>query len=307
MRILVTGASGRLGSYLMAHPALAPHAVVGWGSRASGTAIADRLHQAVDLTDEADVAGAIRAADPEVVVHLAAISSADEVLRDPRAAWEVNVEATRRLAKWAIANDRRLVLTSTDLVFDGIKPWSREGDLPRPILEYGRTKRAAEIAAGEGSRNLTVRVSLLYGKAPAGKEGFFDRAVSSMRGGASRAFFDDEFRTPLDYATAAGAVVRLALSSVDGVIHLGGPERLSRFEVMRRAAGALGIDPDLVQPTSLRCQPTVEPRPIDVSLDTSRLRKELPDLTIPPIEKALHALDRWIPPGFMAPPVNRVD
>jgi len=270
----------------MARLALGAHEVVGWARGRTRPGLPDRF-QTVDLTDELGVARALRAADPEVVIHLAAISSADEVRRDALGAWAINVDATKRLVKWATDNDRRLVFTSTDLVFDGARAWYREGDLPRPILEYGRTKRAAELAIAESSRNLTVRVSLLYGHAPPGREGFFDRAVSSMRAGEPSAFFDDEYRTPLDYATAARAIVKLAESQLSGLIHLGGPERLSRFELMRRAAVALGIDPDRVVRGSLFRQTMAEPRPADVSLDTTRLRHKFPDLAIPPIETAL--------------------
>ena len=39
---------------------------------------------------------------------------------------------------------RRLVFTSTDLVFDGTKSWYPEEDEARPVLGYGRTKREAE-------------------------------------------------------------------------------------------------------------------------------------------------------------------
>ncbi len=302
MRILVTGASGRLGSYLMARLALGRHDVVGWCHRGAGQGVSGRLLP-VDLADAAGVSHAIRVADPEVVIHLAAISSADAVRREPGAAWGINVEATRWLADWAKKGDRRLVFTSTDLVFDGARSWYTENDAPRPVLEYGRQKRAAELAVGESSLNLTVRISLLYGEAPPGREGFFDRAVASMRAGGSAAFFDDEFRTPLDYASAAAALLQLAESSVSGLIHLGGRERISRFELMRRAAVTLGIQPDRARPSSLRQQPMDEPRPADVSLDTTRLRNELPDQTIPTIETALESaaqrnthIDSWMHP-----------
>ncbi|MGO9918255.1 MAG: SDR family oxidoreductase [Isosphaeraceae bacterium] len=291
MRILVTGATGRLGSYVMARLALGAHDVVGWARSGRAPAVSNRL-QTVDLTDAARFARAIRAVDPDVVLHLAAISSAEEVRREPRTAWEINVEATGRLVKWAIGNDRRLIFTSSDLVFDGTRSWYREDDPSRPILEYGRMKRAAELAVAASSNSLTVRVSLLYGKAPSGREGFFDRAVSSMRAGTPCAFFDDEHRTPLDYATAAGVLVKLAESNLSGLIHLGGPERLSRFELMRRAAVSLGIASDRVLTTSQHRQAMAEPRPADVSLDTTRLRDQFPNLTIPPIETALESFGR---------------
>ncbi len=170
MRVLVTGATGRLGSYVMRRLALRPHDVVGWARTGRTPTVSNRF-QIIDLTDAAGFDRVIRAVDPELVIHLAAISSADEVRRDPRTAWEINVEATGRLVTWAIANDRRLVFTSTDLVFDGTRSWYREDDPPRPILEYGRLKRAAELLVAASSQSLTVRISLLYGNCAPGQGG----------------------------------------------------------------------------------------------------------------------------------------
>ena len=203
--------------------------------------------QPVDLTDSVAVAAALEEADPDVVIHLAAISSTEAARRDPKRAQAVNVAGTRRLADWAARHDRRLLYTSTDLVFDGSKSWYREDDPARPILEYGRTKRDAEPAVLATPRGLVARLSLLYGPSRSGKAGYFDRAMATMRAGTPQSFFTDEFRTPLDYITASGILVRLAESESTGLIHVGGPERLSRFELMRRAAAVLGVDPRLVR------------------------------------------------------------
>ena len=86
-----------------------------------------------------------------------------------------------------------------------------------------------------------------------------------------QAFFTDELRTPLHYAIASRILIRLAESETRGLIHVGGPERLSRYELMRRVASVLGIDPHLVQPNVRADVPLVEPRPADVSLNSSRL------------------------------------
>ncbi len=61
-------------------------------------------------------------------------------------------------------------------------------------------------------------------------------------------------------------------------MHVGGRERLSRLDLMRRAAAASGIDPDLVRPGRLADAELPEPRPADVSLDTTRLDELLPGL-----------------------------
>jgi dTDP-4-dehydrorhamnose reductase len=286
MRIVMTGASGQLGTYLLDRLNGGGHEIHAWSGSQPGRRGGIGLDR-VDVTSEDQLAAALAAADPEVLIHLAAISSAEAVRRDPDRARAVNIEATRRLAAWAARHDRRFLFTSTDLVFDGSKSWYREEQPAEPILEYGRTKRAAESFAIAVPRGLVARLSLLYGPARSDKPGFFDRAIALWQQGKPQAFFEDEFRTPLDYATAAEVLLRLAESETTGVIHVGGTERLSRFELMRRGALALGIDPTLVQRNHRADLNLPEPRPADVSLDTTRLARILPDLVRPSVAAAL--------------------
>src|SRR5208337_2492101 len=144
MRILVTGASGQLGSYL-AHELLRAGRfdLVLWSRGTTGSRWGLEVRP-VDLADGSALTSALEAANPDVVIHAAAISKADEVRKAPERAWAVNVEGTRRLAAWCGDRGRRLIFTSTDLVFDGARGWYREDDEPIPVIAYGRTKAAAE-------------------------------------------------------------------------------------------------------------------------------------------------------------------
>jgi dTDP-4-dehydrorhamnose reductase len=289
MRIVLTGASGRLGAYLLDQLVAGPHDVLAWSGSSSGSRAGLRFRP-VDLGDERAVAAALVESSPDLVIHAAAVSSVDAVRRDRGRARAINVAGTQLLAEWAARHDRRIVFTSTDLVFDGSKSWNREDDPAAPILEYGRTKRAAEPFVLAVPRGLVARISLLYGPTRSSLEGFFDLAVAGLRQGQPRAFFTDEWRTPLDYFSAARILIELALSELTGIIHLGGPERLSRFELMRRAAIALGIEPSLIRPTERDQVPSAEPRPADTSLDSSRLNKLCPGLERPAVEAALALL-----------------
>ena len=114
------------------------------------------------------------------------------------------------------------------------------------------------LATGRG---LVVRLSMLFGPALFDRASFFDQAVADLRSGTPRAFFDDEFRTPLDYVSAARLLIRLAVGDATGIIHAGGPERLSRFELMRRAATALGAEAGLVRANRRADVPTPSPDP----------------------------------------------
>lgn len=284
MRVVLTGASGKLGAYLVEALNAAGHEVSTWGGPSS---LGREELTPIDLTDAGATARALEVSDPEVVVHAAAMSAADAVRRDPGLGRAVNVGATARLADWCARRSRRLVFTSTDMVFDGSRAWSREDDPAEPVLEYGRTKREAEhvVAATPGA--LVARVSLLYGPALRGRLGYYDGTVAALRRGEPQTFFEDEYRTPLDLATAAAILTELAASDVSGVLHVAGRERVSRFELVRRVAGALGLDPTLVRANRQADVASAEPRPADVSLDTTKLAGLFPGLRRPTIEEAV--------------------
>lgn len=286
MRVVLTGASGQLGAYLLERLAHSGHAVRAWSGNERGTRECTPL-EPVDLTDPDSLARALAEADPDAILHAAAVSTADAVLREPAMARAVNVDATRHLSEWCAQRGRRLVFTSTDMVFDGSRPWNREEDPARPVLEYGRTKLAAEQAVLAARGALVCRVSLLYGPSRCGRHSFFDRALADLTAGRSRAFFEDEFRTPLHYAVAADLLVRLLESGAQGLVHVGGPERVSRYELMRRVAVVLGLDPDLIQANRQADVPLPEPRPADASLDTEMLASLLPQVSRPRIEQSL--------------------
>lgn len=76
---------------------------------------------------------------------------------------------------------------------------------------------------------------------------------------------------------------------VPGMLHFGGPERMSRFEMGVRLARVLGVvDPRIVA-SSRMAVATSEDRPRDVALDSSKLRAWLPEITIGSFEERVPA------------------
>jgi dTDP-4-dehydrorhamnose reductase len=289
MRVVVTGASGQIGAYLQEPLARTGWDIVPWSGGGAGDWGPTRL-EPVDLADEAAVDRALANADPGLILHAGAISAADQVFKDPGRGRAVNVDATRRLAEWCREKGRRLVFTSTDMVFDGARSWYAEHDEPAPILAYGQTKRDAEVEVVRTPGGAVARLSLLYGPTRCGREGFYDRAVAALRAGRAQTFFHDEHRTPLDYRTAAEALVAIAASDFAGIVHVGGRERLSRFVFMSRVARALGLDASLVGSNSRAEAVFAEPRPADLSLETARLADLFPHLDRPPVEEAVRRM-----------------
>lgn len=284
-RYLVTGATGQLGAYLVRELLRRGHEVVCW-SGSSREHVADVPVRPVDLTQPDRVSSAFRDAAPTHVIHAAAMAAVADCTRDPGRAHAVNHSGTVTLAELAAAAGSRFVFVSTDLVFNGESPPYRESDPPIPLSVYGRTKAAAETAVLTFVRQAIVRVSLLYGPSRNGRTSFFDGLVSALRTGKPIRLFHDEWRMPIGLATAASALVEISQSDANGIVHVAGPERMSRVEMGQRLATYLGADPGAIEAVS-RTTAAGEPRPRDTSLDCSRWRVLFPLAPRPTFETAL--------------------
>jgi dTDP-4-dehydrorhamnose reductase len=284
-RVLVTGASGQLGAYLLRHLAARAITAVGWSGSRTGALFGIPLRP-VDLGNVDALSSAFRETRPEVILHAGAMARLSDCHRQPELAHRVNAAGTAILANLALEARAHLLFVSTDLVFDGTRGGYTEEDVPCPLSVYGRTKVEAEKSVLEAG-GLVVRVSLLFGPSLNGKPSFFSEQRDALRSGRPVSLFADEWRTPLALTTAARSLCELALSDHTGLLHLGGPERLARVEMGQVLAGAIGVDPSLIREVRRADLPAPEPRPRDTSLDSSRWRELFPAAPWPGYREAL--------------------
>ena len=285
MRILITGSSGKLGCYLLDELRHQRHSVTAWSGISAGQIAGFDLIP-VDLADPSETASAFRDAKPDLVIHAAAESSVANCIEQPEKAARINVAGTDLLSQLAADSSARMLFVSTDMVFNGEQGDYRESAPISPLSAYGRSKAAAERAV-RTREQLVVRISLLFGPALGSRESFFDHMLRSIRQQDAITLFSDEWRTPLSFRTAARALIAAGETDLCGTIHLGGPEKLSRLEMGQRLAAFLGASTDRLEPVHSASVPTPEPRPRDLSLNTSRWRSHFPDLRFPCWEEAL--------------------
>jgi dTDP-4-dehydrorhamnose reductase len=287
MRLLLTGASGQLGAYLLRE--LRNQEVIAWSGSRTGELFGLPLRP-VDLANREAVTTAFAEARPDLIVHTAGITTVSDCHRDPKRARQVNVEGSALLAELAARRQARLLFVSTDLVFDGEKGGYREGDAVGPLSVYGKTKVAAEQAVVSYPAAVVVRVGLLYGPALIERPAFFDQQAAALRAGRPLTLFADEWRTPLSLLATAQALLAVAASDFTGLLHLGGPLRLSRLEMGQRLATVLGCSPPNIVATSRNSGSAAEPRPGDTSLDSSLWRRLYPKQNWPDFEEGLRQM-----------------
>ena len=271
--VLVTGAGGALGSVLV-RVLREMHAPVSGFVSLQGPApeLGPQVQLArVDLTDPRTYQQAVKSLAPRVIIHAAAIAKPAQALREPELARAVNVDATASLTELSHALGARFIYISTDMVFDGESAPYRETSATEPGTYYGRTKLEAECHVLTHPQNLVVRLPLLYGLPEVAREpGFFEQMLRALETDQPLHLFEDEVRTPLWLEDAARACSRLAFSELTGVIHVAGPERLSRLAMGQKLAAAIGCKHAKLVATQRAQYPSSEARPHDLSLDTTR-------------------------------------
>lgn len=154
MKILVTGATGLLGSEVSNYLKEKNYYVIEWNSKIQNLKEIDKVLKS------------IKKIKPEIIIHLAAFTNVDRCEEERGEAFLINTQGTWAIALAAKESNCPLIHFSTDYLFDGNKgtPYY-EDDLPNPINYYGLTKYLAEKKIIEILKKyFIIRTSLLFGR-----------------------------------------------------------------------------------------------------------------------------------------------
>jgi dTDP-4-dehydrorhamnose reductase len=267
-RLLLTGASGFLGWNICR---IAPRTWEIFGTTFSHPVeMADIKTVRLDLTDFKELKRLFHTIRPDVVIHTAAIRDPNFCQSNPVESHKINVDAAINIAGLCADHDIPCVFTSTDLVFDGLNAPYGERDPVSPVCVYGEQKVLAEKAMLRSYPETVIcRIPLMFGLSGPVATSFIQPMIKAMREGQAINLFVDEFRTPVGAKTAASGLF-LALEKVKGIIHLGGVERISRYDFGRLVGKIFRADLAKLMPHKLRDIRMATPRPPDVSLDSSK-------------------------------------
>ena len=286
-KLLITGAGGFLG-WNICRTATREYSVTGV-YRSRPVALDDVQREQCDITDFRSLGELFLRIQPDAVIHAAAESKPDACQEHPDVTKRINVDAALAIA--GLCSDRGIpcAFTSSDLVFDGKNPPYDETRAPSPVSIYGEQKTAAEAGMRDRYGGVIIcRMPLMYGDVPPLAKSFIQPFVSSILAGKELRLFSDEFRTPVSGGTAARGLL-LALDQTCGILHLGGSERVSRYDFGVRLARALGRPGTQLAAISRKEVAFRAPRPADVSLD-SRKAMALGYKPLP-IDEELNALE----------------
>jgi dTDP-4-dehydrorhamnose reductase len=282
---LVVGASGQVGSAIVS--LLGPAYSIGTSSRKSALGKI-WLDLAEVAKHPSDTMCLLRGLGVQAIYCVGGMTDAEGCEFNPELAMRINCEGPAVLASIAAADGLPFLYFSSEYVFNGkAGPYTEESQ-PDPISAYGRSKFLGEIEVSKAHpKALIVRTTVVYGPDPGAKNFVYSLRRAIL---AKRIFRvpDDQISTPTYNHDLASAAVALLQSGVYGVVHVAGPERLSRLEFAHRVAKAMKLDAVGIVgvPTAQLGQQA--PRPLQAGLLTDKLHQLLPVLPMHTVEESIH-------------------
>ncbi|HEY4351541.1 MAG TPA: SDR family oxidoreductase [Paraburkholderia sp.] len=274
-KVALIGASGLLGRAI----AQRLSQQTAWQVVQTAFAHAQASQVVLDIRDEQAIARFVDQHAPDAIVIAAAERRPDICENDPAFARALNVDAVRAIAGAAQRRGAWVLSISTDYVFDGTQPPYRHDASPAPINAYGRSKLEGERALFDATGNgCVLRLPLLYGPIVSWQESAVTSlvpAIAASAGAARQPAVMDAWATRYPTFTPDVAYVIVQMlerhtrgEPVCGITQWSGDQPMTKYDIARRLADALGVDAQL---TPQYTPADATPRPRDCHLDSSVL------------------------------------
>lgn len=267
-KILVIGASGLVGWYVAQRNSEIETVRVGFKNVAAGM-------RSVDVRELGSVRALILEVVPTVIVLAAADSSVEGCERDPDSTRRVNVDGVRNVVAAAADIGSRVVYFSSDYVFSGssVRPYN-EDDATSPVNEYGRQKVDAESYVLSEPAGLVCRISGVFGweRGRTDCRNFVCQVVQRLERGERVRAAGDQSLCPTYAPDIADAVGDLIAGDARGVVHVAGPDVMTRAAFARLVAEAFGLPVGRIDAVATKDLGLVAARPTFSALASSRLR-----------------------------------
>ncbi|MBA2479612.1 MAG: sugar nucleotide-binding protein [Planctomycetes bacterium] len=234
--LLITGQTGTLGR------------AIAQLCRLRGIAHVVTNRSQLDIADQESLDAALDRHRPWAVVNTAGYVRVADAETDTERCWRENVIGPQALATATASRGIPLVSFSSDLVFDGAKGTCyAEGDRPRPLNVYGRSKAEAEIAilaANPGA--LIVRTAAFF--SPWDDYNFITVGLRSLIDERSWEVYDSMVVSPTYVPELVNAVLDLLIDGEHGIWHIANDGETSWLDFARIAAEVAGLDTRLIRP-----------------------------------------------------------
>lgn len=225
----------------------------------------------LDITNKASVFKIINKFSPNWVIQTSAMTNVDLCETYKEKAFNINVIGTENVALACKETSAKHIYISSDYVFDGSSGHYKETDHTNPISYYGKTKLLGEEKIIEILSDFIIcRASVIYG---GNKKNFVTWVIDSLISGSKINIVTDQFVSPTLNTDLTEQIFSLIKRDEKGIFHTAGAERISRYDFTIKIAEKFGLDKRLINPITSDELNWVARRPMDSSLDITKISK----------------------------------
>jgi dTDP-4-dehydrorhamnose reductase len=273
VKILITGGSGLLGQYLNLELSKENDILTMYNKNIGNCTNFKSVKS--DINDALQLEKIFENFLPNIVIHTASISNPKDASKlNPKIIYDINVNATKKIAELGEKYKAKLIYTSTDLVYAGYRgSMLKEDSKLIPISIYAETKLMGEVKIQETFDNyLILRMALMFGFGLNHSQNHFSQMYEDLKNNKKVKLFYDQFRTPVSLLEAASIISSLSKIDIKGeIINTGGRERLSRVELGEMLCNKANLDKSLIEKISMEEFKDL-PMVADVSMNTEKLQ-----------------------------------
>ena len=217
----------------------------------------------------------IRRLSPDIVVDTHSLNNVDYCETHREEAWSINVDGVKNIAEACKDNGAKIIVLSTDYVFDGKKMKYTEKDKPRPLNYLGMNKMVAEqMLYGLDINHIIVRTSVVYGSGGLNKINFVLWLIQKLRAKEKVSIVTDQKNNPTFVDNIVLQVLALYRKNRTGIYHITGSECLSRYDFSLKIANIFNLGTDLVTPITTSDLHQIARRPMVVNMSAAKVEKE---------------------------------
>ena len=267
MKFLVTGSAGLVGQNVVRDLVQQNHEVY---SIYHHDKPIHGIPISLDLVNFEKIKQTILKIKPDIVIHLAAMTNVDLCETEKELAHTLNAKSTETLAKEAAKINAFFVYISTDYVFDGKEGMRKEDDIPNPLGYYGKTKLEGEMSLNNLASSWAIaRTSTPFG-IHSKKKSFPLWVKENIESNKEIKVLTDQYTSPTYVPNLSKMIIEVSTKQINGIIHLAGSTRISRYDFAVMIAEKLGLDKSLLLKAKTEDMSWKAKRPKDSSLDVTK-------------------------------------
>ncbi len=221
MRLVVVGASGYIGSRILA---TAPEA--SWGTGRSDSAL---VHYDLSIPDSFPWSHVVAG---DTLVIAASVSSPDVCAREREKAWSINVEGTARLISKALKYGANVVFLSSDTVYGEQRAEVDESAAAVPFGDYAVMKHHVEKMFIGEHRFKSLRLSYVFSR----EDQFTKYLAKCAQTSRTAEVYHPFYRAIIHRDDVVEGILNLANRWKDfpqSILNFGGPELVARMDLAK--------------------------------------------------------------------------